>query len=121
MTDSKLRDLARLGAEARLQSLEEERQAIFGMFPDLRTGVASRGRVRNAVADRSSGSPMPNRKRMSPAMRKAVGARMRAYWATRRAEQQRANPPANGGPREVATGSARRRNARRRGTASVNG
>jgi hypothetical protein len=88
MTDSKLRDLARLGAEARLRSLQEEQQAIFGMFPQLRTGAASRGRVHNAVAERLSASPTPRRKRMSLAMRKAVGERMRTYWATRRAEKQ---------------------------------
>jgi hypothetical protein len=89
MTDSKLRDLARLGAEARLRSLEEERQTIVGMFPDLRTGVASRGRVHNAVTDLLPLAATPRRRRMSLAMRKAVGERMRAYWATRRAEQQK--------------------------------
>jgi hypothetical protein len=92
MTDSKLRDLARLGAEARLRSLEEERQTIFGMFPDLRTGVASRGRVHNAVTDLLPLAATPRRRRMSLAMRKAVGERMRAYWATRRAEQQNHTP-----------------------------
>jgi hypothetical protein len=114
MIDLKLQEqLARFGAEARLRALEEQRQAILGMFPELRTGTASGGRVRNAVAERSSASPTPKRKRMSLAMRKAVGDRMRAYWATRRAEQQRAHSQANGGPAQVAKQSTRRRNARR--------
>jgi hypothetical protein len=87
MTSSKLQELARLGAEARLRSLEEERQGILGTFPELRAGSASAGRVRNAVADRLPAATAP-RKRMSLAMRKAVGDRMRAYWASRRAERQ---------------------------------
>jgi hypothetical protein len=91
MIDSKLQELARFGAEARLRSLEEERRAILGMFPELRNSAASAGRVRNSVAEPWSGSPTPRRKRMSPAMRKTVGNRMRAYWASKRAERQHAS------------------------------
>jgi hypothetical protein len=65
------------------------------MFPNLRSGAASAGRVRNAVAAEPPVSPTPNRKRMSLAMRKAVGERMRAYWATKRAERQRTSEAAD--------------------------
>ena len=38
--------------------------------------------MHNAVADRLPLAATPRRKRMSLAMRKAVGEKMRVYWAT---------------------------------------
>ena len=79
MTSSQLQEFARFGAQARLQAIEEERRAIVEAFPDL---------------DRSSGSTngaspsyTRGRKGMSPSQRKAVGERMKAYWAKRRGEK----------------------------------
>ena len=73
-----LRKYAVLGAEARLLQLAEEAAAIYRAFPELRdrevtqpSGATSNGRQ----VGRS----------MSAAQRKAVGARMRKYWAGRRA------------------------------------
>jgi hypothetical protein len=78
MTSSQLQEFARFGALARLQAIEEERNAIMRAFPDL---GRSSGRTNGAP----SPSP-PGRKGMSPSQRRAVGERMKAYWATRRRE-----------------------------------
>jgi hypothetical protein len=81
MTRSQLQEFARFGAHARLQAIEEERRAIVEAFPDL--GRAS---------DRSNGASSPaasGRRGMSSSQRKAVGDRMKAYWAKRRGEKAR--------------------------------
>jgi hypothetical protein len=80
MTNSQLQEYARFGAEARLHAIEEERDAIMRAFPDL---GRSSGRTNGA-------SPLTARGQgMSPSQRKAVGERMKAYWAKRRAEKVR--------------------------------
>jgi hypothetical protein len=79
MTSSQLQEYARFGAQARLQAIEEEWNAIVQAFPDL--GRAS-GRTNGASAPATRG-----RKGMSPSQRKAVGERMKAYWAKRRGEK----------------------------------
>jgi hypothetical protein len=78
MTSSQLHEFARFGAEARLKAIEEERNAIVRAFPDL-------GRVSGRTNGASSPS-VPGRNGMSPSQRKAVGERMKAYWAKRRGE-----------------------------------
>ena len=67
-----LRNLARRGAAAAIAELERQIEAIRKAFPDVgRKAVKhSRGRKRS---------------RMSAAARKAVSARMKKYWAARRA------------------------------------
>ena len=77
MTTSQLHEFARLGAEARLKTIQEEQQAILMVFPELRDGTAP--------ARRASPARRPGRRRMSATERKAVGRRMKAYWAKRRA------------------------------------
>jgi hypothetical protein len=72
MTTSQKREFARMGAEFRLKTIQEEQQAIFRVFPELREGAAAR---------LTSFARRRRRRRMSAAERKAVGARMRAYWA----------------------------------------
>ena len=74
-----LRQLARAGAEARLQALDSERAALLRMFPDLRSGA------RAADAPQKIGRPRGRRSPMTPAERKAVSLRMKKYWAERRA------------------------------------
>ena len=99
-----MKDFARRGAEARLAELNQEIEAIHQAFPDLRQGQGGRGarkvvinheeqstagRVGRGVGRRQSidGPGGPARKRrMSAAQRKAVGERMKKYWAARRAE-----------------------------------
>jgi hypothetical protein len=71
-----------VGAEARLRAIFEERAAIMRAFPDL-------GRASGPGSVSVDGAAPTGRKRrgMSPAQRKAVGKRMKAYWAKRRAER----------------------------------
>jgi hypothetical protein len=79
MTSSQLQEYARFGAQARLQAIEEERSAIVEAFPDLGRG-SSRSNGASAKARRG-------RRGMSSGQRKAVGERMKAYWAKRRGEK----------------------------------
>jgi hypothetical protein len=79
MTTTQMQEFARMGAEARLKAIADEREAIFQAFPDLGDG--------SAPVRRASSLPGRKRRRMSAAERKAVGKRMKAYWANRRAEK----------------------------------
>jgi hypothetical protein len=81
-TDSH-REWARVGATARLEQFRQERVAILRAFPELRQGLSPGGAP--------EGAERPKRKStMSPAARRAVSQRMRAYWAKRRAEKRAA-------------------------------
>jgi hypothetical protein len=111
-----MQDLARAGAEARLQALREEQAALLAAFPDLRG--SSSGQTRAAQARTSQGaaparSSGKRRGQMSPAQRKAVGERMRAYWAARRAEKSGAAGGQSSGEESVAKKRGRKR-ARRK-------
>jgi hypothetical protein len=80
LNTEQLRRLARLGAIARLEQLKQEEAAIRAEFPEL----FGRGR-RGAVAESAAAvGRRRQRKKMSPAARKAVSERMRKYWAERR-------------------------------------
>jgi hypothetical protein len=81
LTQFDLKSYARRGAQVRLTELREEMNAIYSAFPDLRDGdsAPSNGSVRGARR---------SRRRMSAAQRKAVGERMRKYWAARRRVKQ---------------------------------
>jgi hypothetical protein len=85
-----MQDLARVGAQARLEALRAEQAALLAAFPDLRGSSAGQSRPAQARATKSAAPARPSARRrggMSPAQRKAVGERMRAYWAARRAEK----------------------------------
>jgi hypothetical protein len=77
----------------RLGELLEEARSLFASFPDLRTselltaegGSMARGRSARGPGRTSSSTKRRSRRSMSPAQRKAVGERMRRYWAERRA------------------------------------
>jgi hypothetical protein len=78
-----LHRLARLGAQARLEQLERERALILRAFPGLEAGMPG-----SFPAVPASARPARRRRRgMSAAQRKAVSARMRKYWASRRKEK----------------------------------
>jgi len=77
LTSQQLREFARRGVEERLRELREERRQIEAM---LRTGSDRTG-THGAT---EAASPKRRRKPMSAAQRKAVGERMRKYWAARR-------------------------------------
>jgi hypothetical protein len=76
MANTQLHDLARMGAQSRLAALDQERDEILTMFPDLRDGARQNGAQAKAGKDR-----------MSPEARKRQAERMRAYWAERRAKK----------------------------------
>ena len=104
-----MQDLARVGAQARLDSLRAEQEALLAAFPNLRASSSGQGRPARARANEAA-TPARARRRggMSPAQRKAVGERMRAYWAKRRAEKA-------GGAGEQAESSGGRAKGRKRG------
>jgi hypothetical protein len=77
-----LHRLARLGAEARLIALEQERADILRSFPDL--GSASKASTRAGRGRAAAPRRRRRQSRMSAAARKAVSVRMKKYWADRR-------------------------------------
>ena len=84
-----MKGFARRGAEARIAELNNELEAIYGAFPDLRRGrgkSAAFGSKLIKVEDTGVRSARKGRRKMSAAQRKAVGDRMKKYWAARRAE-----------------------------------
>ena len=90
-----MKTYARRGAEARLSELAEEARSILAAFPDLHRGdlpFQAPARVRGRSL--KSSQPAPNgierrRRKMSTAHRKAVGERMRKYWAERKAAESK--------------------------------
>jgi hypothetical protein len=88
MAPTDLRAWAVKGAEQRLLEIADEARAIFQAFPELRE--QGRGFDLQA-ADTAGTKPSTRRSRtprgrspMSAAARKAVGVRMKKYWAERR-------------------------------------
>jgi len=85
-----LKSYARHGAKARLRELADEAKQILTIFPDLSasvdedelpiTFILRKGARKQAIAT----GIRRRRRRMSAAQRKAVGERMRKYWADRR-------------------------------------
>jgi hypothetical protein len=88
-----MKALARMGAEARLATLQQEVDQIHRAFPDLLDSARS-GRS-TAAPDVPAGA----RTSMSAAARKAVSARMRRYWAARRQPGSKARAPGAGDAR----------------------
>jgi hypothetical protein len=78
LSNERLRQLARTGAETLLNQLRAEIIAIERTFPELAL-PARRRQVRQAVA-----SARKRGRGMSAAARKAVSERMKKYWAERR-------------------------------------
>jgi hypothetical protein len=77
-----MKALARLGAQARLTELHQEIHDIERAFPDLRRRPMPRPAASSETRKHSS---TPRKRRsMTAAARKAVGERMKKYWAARR-------------------------------------
>jgi hypothetical protein len=79
---SHILDLARRGAEHRYQELKAELESLVRLFPHLRGHAGSPlsapvETVKRAIRRR-------RRRKMSEAARKAIGERMKKYWAARR-------------------------------------
>jgi hypothetical protein len=109
-----MQDLARVGAQARLEALRTEQDALLAAFPDLRgssSGQARPARTRASAGASAGQRSGARRGSMTAAQRKAVGERMRAYWAARRAEKAGAG---NEQSQESGSGKARGRKRSRR-------
>jgi hypothetical protein len=82
-----LYELAKRGAEVQLRELLHEAKLLIGLFPHLRDSVDQDELPLNFIMARSSGAVTKKtrrRRRMSAAARKAVSARMKKYWMSRR-------------------------------------
>jgi hypothetical protein len=80
---------ARLGAEAKLRDLKAQISDIERMFPGIggtpMPAAPRRGRPPKAATVANETERQPRKRRgMTAAQRKAVGERMRRYWAERR-------------------------------------
>jgi hypothetical protein len=110
MATSHLHELARLGAQARLEALDREREEILDLFPDLRAGTSGRSPAK--VAATPAPAPQGRSGRMSPEARKAQSERMSAYWAARRAAKAAAAGAASEGGSQGAGSTPRGRKSR---------
>jgi hypothetical protein len=81
-----LKDLARRGAVARLAELKTEEDAILRAFPELRQGVSYTDDGTTMLPGKRP--QRRKRKPMSAAQKRAVGLRMKRYWAQRRKAQR---------------------------------
>ena len=87
-----IHELAKRGAKAQIEELTREIEAIRRMFPGIE-GSGVPARARRAVSVRAVNTPKGNdtgpkkagkRSGWSAAARKAVGLRMKTYWAARK-------------------------------------
>jgi hypothetical protein len=87
-------EMARKGAEHRLEELKAEMASLVKAFPHLarrgarRLSRGSAGLVSAANEGLKIAAGRKKRSRMSAAARKAVSARMKKYWAARRAAKK---------------------------------
>ena len=84
-----LKALALMGARLRLTQIDAERRALLSAFPSLRPTAGTQ-----EVSPRRSGTPgqralatTRRRPEMTAAQKTAVGARMKKYWAERKAKE----------------------------------
>lgn len=82
-------ELAKRGAEVRLQEIVHEARNLLELFPHLRDSFDPDELPLSfiiAEGARQAGEPpsVASKPRMSAARRKAVGERMKRYWAERR-------------------------------------
>lgn len=84
----KMSDWARLGAERRLEQLDEERAAIYREFPELRRGRPSR-RIVPAVNQTASRPARSRRRKLSPEARKRISEVQKARWAKWRKSKEK--------------------------------
>jgi hypothetical protein len=87
LSKQQLRQLATVGAMARLEELRIEEAAIRQAFPELGRRPSPAPVVKATAAEvveREPEASAGGRNRMSPSARKAVSERMKKYWAERR-------------------------------------
>jgi hypothetical protein len=80
MTHTEVRRLARIGAEARLQTIQREMAAILQVFPDLRSGQTASAE-RDGHATVGTISQRRRRPKMSAEGRKRIAEAQRKRWA----------------------------------------
>lgn len=102
MSNEQLLALAKLGAVARLSTLQAEIDALYATFPELRpTGKDSPAATKTsrAAASKPSAEQAPpvakktrgdSKQSWNAAARQAVSERMKKYWAGRRAKAAKA-------------------------------
>lgn len=78
------RKWALAGAAARMMELQEELDAIFQVFPELRDRAGAIGGTRGATA------PRRRKRRFSSEAKRRMSEGMRKYWARRRAQAAKA-------------------------------
>ena len=88
-----LKSYARRGAQARLREMAEEAKQLLNVFPDLSASfdedeLPVNFILRKGARKQAAATGVRRRRRMSAAQRKAVGERMRKYWAARRAAKK---------------------------------
>ena len=97
VTSDALRQFALVGAQQRVQQLQEEIDTIVEQFPELRQGRGPGARKAAVNRDEPSrrirsgngatGKQRRKRRTMTTAERKAVGERMKKYWAARKKKE----------------------------------
>jgi hypothetical protein len=87
-----LKFYARRGAEARFRELAEEAKHLLKVFPDLSASFDEDELPLNFILRKGAGKSATRvrrrRRKMTAAQRKAVSARMKKYWASRRASKR---------------------------------
>ena len=91
---SHILELAKRGAEARLQDLIHEAKLLVQLFPHLRDSFDKDELPVSFILAKGSArarkrKPERRRRRMSAVARKAVSVRMKRYWAARRKAEGR--------------------------------
>lgn len=84
-----LKSYARRGAQVRLRELADEAKQLLKIFPDLSASfdedeLPLNFILREGARKRATTGIRRRRPKMTAAQRKAVGERMRKYWAERR-------------------------------------
>ena len=85
---SQILELAKKGATHRYHELKAELAALEKVFSHLRFGSAVSPAMADAIEKPTVGRRR-KRSRMSAAQRKAVGLRMKKYWAAKRKAKKR--------------------------------
>ena len=78
MTQTEIRRLARIGAEARLGELQREIEAIRRAFPDLGSGQSRQASTNGSEGGRKR---LRRGRKMSAAAKKAVSLAQKKRWA----------------------------------------
>ena len=84
-----MKGLALMGARLRLTQIDAERKELLSAFPSLRptAGTQEAPPRRSGMPGQRALAKTRSRPKMTAAQKKAVGARMKKYWAERKAKE----------------------------------